>query len=462
MKSALLLISTWILSVTALLHINNESEFFSTISQELVLVKFFVPECEHCIQLAPEYEKATTLLSSEPVLLSQVNCLENKALCSRYFIKSYPTLQLFRNGKASIVYTEERTAEKMTEFMKKQLLPRIPFIETEKELQQLKDQEPILIVGYFSKDDQDAIEAWNAFGTTWLDDFAFALVTDKELAKSENISSVPSFALYKHFDQGKETSAIKSQEDMLDFIRLYSLPLLDTITPNNFLNYVEAARPLVYLFSDQLDTKQELDRDFLPLAQTLKEHFSFVHINATEYPAQAEFLSLNETRLPALGVHNFKTGARYPWNGDWEMEHIKDFLVGIMENRIDPMVKSQAYPVKSDTIQVVVGKEFNQVVFDTEKDVIIQIYAPWCSHSQKLAPIWEQVAQNTKDIVVAKMDGTVNDVPPSAGFQVKEYPTIKLIKAKTNEIIDYSGDRTLEDILQFLHTHTRTIRHEEL
>jgi protein disulfide-isomerase A1 len=52
--------------------------------------------------------------------------------------------------------------------------------------------------------------------------------------------------------------------------------------------------------------------------------------------------------------------------------------------------------------------------------------------------------------VVAKMDGTVNDVPVSAGFQITGFPTIKFIKADTNEMIDYKGQRTLHDFVKFL------------
>ncbi|EIE84149.1 hypothetical protein G6F46_007422 [Rhizopus delemar] len=466
------LISTWILAVTGqVVHLKNQDEFIKNINQhDLVLVDFFAPSCHHCKALEPEYEQAASLLASEPLMLAKLDCTENESICSRYRVKAYPTLQLFRKGKASEVYRDEKTAEKMTEYMRKQLLPTIPTLEEKKELEELKEKESILVVAYLSPNDTASIAHWTSFSLKWMDDFAFALVTNQALSQTENIHHYPTLVLYKQFDHGQDVLEEHFDDEtfLIDFIRRHSVPLLDEITPSNFYNYVEAGRPLVYLFSDKDEMKERNQADFLPLAKTYQDDFSFVHINATEYPAQAEFLSLNSTRLPALGVHNFQSGARYPFEGDWDLDRIQQFLNDIRSGRLDPVVKSQTFPPASDSaVHVLVGKEFNQVVFDSTKDVIVQIYAPWCTHSQKLAPVWQELSQRLQDldsVVVAKMDGTVNDVPPSAGFQVVGYPTIKLIKQKTNEVVDYTGDRTLDDLVQFVHMHTTSLnpKHDEL
>ena len=75
-------------------------------------------------------------------------------------------------------------------------------------------------------------------------------------------------------------------------------------------------------------------------------------------------------------------------------------------------------------------------------------------YSKKLAPIWDElgakVQSSAKDIIIAKMDATENDLPPNAGYQVQGFPTIKLIKANSNEILEYSGDRSVEAFMKFL------------
>ena len=43
--------------------------------------------------------------------------------------------------------------------------------------------------------------------------------------------------------------------------------------------------------------------------------------------------------------------------------------------------------------QVVVGKNFNDIVNDESKDVLIEFYAPWCGHCKALAPKYEELGE---------------------------------------------------------------------
>ena len=42
------------------------------------------------------------------------------------------------------------------------------------------------------------------------------------------------------------------------------------------------------------------------------------------------------------------------------------------------------------------------------------------------------------------MDATANDIPPSAGFKITGFPSIRLRPAGKDEWIEYSADRSLE------------------
>merc|ERR1711913_230849 len=131
---------------------------------------------------------------------------------------------------------------------------------------------------------------------------------------------------------------------------------------------------------------------------------------------------------------------------------MRSFIKQYMDGSLKAHLMSQDIPEDWDKepVKVLVGKNFEEVALDTNKDVLVEFYAPWCGHCKQLAPTWDKLGEKYKDsktVVIAKMDSTANELED---IKVQGFPTIKLFKKDTNEVEDYKGDRTLKGFVAFL------------
>ena len=102
----------------------------------------------------------------------------------------------------------------------------------------------------------------------------------------------------------------------------------------------------------------------------------------------------------------------------------------------------------------VVGDTFESVVRASDRDVLLQVYAPWCGHSKKLSSIYEALGatfERVPSVTIAQMDGTVNEVP---GLEYEGYPSLFFFTA-SNRRYDVGDDveLTLRGLSDFVRAH---------
>ncbi|CAA6654374.1 unnamed protein product [Spirodela intermedia] len=105
-------------------------------------------------------------------------------------------------------------------------------------------------------------------------------------------------------------------------------------------------------------------------------------------------------------------------------------------------------------------RDFDEIVLDGTKDVLVEFYAPWCGHCKSLAPTYEKVATAFKmedDVVIANIDADqYKDLAEKYG--VSGYPTLKFFSKSNKAGEDYDGDREVADFVNFINEKCGTSR----
>ncbi|KAI8874605.1 thioredoxin-domain-containing protein [Backusella circina FSU 941] len=385
----------------------------------------------------------------------------------KHEVQGYPTMKVFRKGE-STEYRGARKADGIVSYMQKQAAPAITDLDSAN-FEEFKNSDRVIVVAY-ANDDASKAELKN-IAEKMRDDFMVGLVADEALAKEHGVTQLPTVVVYKQFDEGRnDLEGIIDADKVEAFIKAHSIPLVDEIDASNFQLYAESGLPLAYLFSDDEDTlKTHLDV-IKPFAEKYKGKMNFVYIDAIKYAGHAGNVGLKEN-FPAVAIQNLETGAKYPFDQSTALtaEKLEPFFADYLDGKIKATVKSAEIPADNNgPVKVVVADQFNELVLDKSKDVFLEVYAPWCGHCKNLEPIWTQLGEHlakqglANDILIAKMDGTENDIPEEGGFQVEGFPTLKYFKG--GEAIDYDGDRSFDDLVKFLNEHNSkgvTIKAEE-
>lgn len=136
------------------------------------------------------------------------------------------------------------------------------------------------------------------------------------------------------------------------------------------------------------------------------------------------------------------------------MPKLKDFLTQLEAGNLEPYLKSEPVPDNSaNAVKVAVAKNFDELVTNSEKDVLVEFYAPWCGHCKKLTPIYDELGEKmaAEDVEIVKMDATANDVPPQ--FDVKGFPTLFWLPKTSKKPVSYNGGRELDDFIKYIAEH---------
>jgi len=450
-------------SVWILLHIEEDGvlvltndNFEGAIAEnEFVLVEFYAPWCGHCKALAPEYAKAAGLLTEKdsPVKLAKVDATEEPKLAEKFEVRGYPTLKFFKNGKP-MEYGGGRTAETIISWVEKKTGPPAAALADAEAVKTFVEGKTVSVLGCFKDETTDAAKAFLAAASN-IDDMPFGITGDC----SEYGVDADAVVVVKTFDDGKAvlTEGI-TEEAVATFVSAESLPLVVDFNHETAQKIFsgEVKSHFLLFSSSKADDHEEKLNIMREQAKKNKGKMLFVTVNTDEedHKRILEFFGIVDSELPTFrAIRLGEEMAKFkPEDDSVTAENVEKFVTDFQEGKLKQHLMSEEIPEDWDKepVKVLVGKNFHDVAMDVEKDVLVEFYAPWCGHCKQLVPIWDKLGEKYADnenIVIAKMDSTANELEE---VKVQGFPTIKLFKKGTNEIVDYNGDRTVEGFSKFL------------
>merc|ERR1712018_1064126 len=102
-------------------------------------------------------------------------------------------------------------------------------------------------------------------------------------------------------------------------------------------------------------------------------------------------------------------------------------------------------------VVILTDENFKEEVINSELPILVEFYAPWCGHCQRLEPEWNEAASELKEktggkVRLGKLDATVHQ-SSSQQYGVQGFPTIKVFGSDKFNPTDYNGGRSASDIV---------------
>jgi len=180
-----------------------------------------------------------------------------------------------------------------------------------------------------------------------------------------------------------------------------------------------------------------------------KLNFAVANKDDFQHEASEFGMDVVTAEKPLVAIKSAK--GKFVMKDAFDMPNFEKFLNDYEAGNLEAYLKSEPIPESNDEgAKVAVAKNFEDLVTKSEKDVLIEFYAPWCGHCKKLAPVFDELGEKMKDedVEIVKMDATANDVP--AGYDVKGFPTLFWVPKDSKKAVPYNGGRELDDFVKYI------------
>lgn len=450
-------------------------------AQSGLVVVFVNEDCFHCRRAESLLLKAEELLGPDSdFVFASADVGEHRELSKEYAITGIPSVLLFR-GETKTDYAGGRSAPQMVDWLRRKAGTTRVVVDSGAEARALIRKHPVFVIGFFESEDsaeartflEVAVEIGEA------STIQFSISQDPAVAESFGVSA-PAIKLFR---KSVHKSAVFEPSSPSGFV---SAATIGEFVDNNKLDAVthfsqETAsllfRPnvpdhLMMFTSGKPEDAEESARAVAALQEVARaginqRRFTALVVDDSHALMWRHFGADPELTPVVMMVHAPEEAGppgsealpvlRYEMDQDAEVDaaslrrFVDDYFAGRLTAEV---VTEDEESIGVDGAALAVTAEnFERIVLDEERDVLLMFYAPWCAYCKQFAPDYAEVTRRlsaVSSVLVAQIDATQNEVDhPSA--KVRGFPTLMLYPAGGNgAAVEYNGNREVEDVISFL------------
>ena len=354
-------------------------------SEEHWMVEFYAPWCGHCKNLKPAWISAAKKTKGE-VNFGAVNCddASNKAVCSEYGIKGFPTIKYFGpKGKAPIPYSGPRDAKALAEYATRRAkgksepkaTPKTPpssgggFYTNVKEVvdltsstfaEKVKASEEHWFVEFYAPwcgHCKNLKPAWISAAKELKGEVNFGAVNCDDASNRDLCSEygVQGFPTLKYLEPNKEAakySGMRDAKTIIDFARTkykktIAVPAAEMTSQDMFEERCTGSEShprkyhmcLVGFLPDILDTQASGRNAYIEMMNNVsRTHagapYSFLWVSAGSQPELEANFNIGGFGYPALAAYSPKKNAYASLKGGFSIQEIDNLIKDLRKGKI--------------------------------------------------------------------------------------------------------------------------------
>lgn len=155
-------------------------------------------------------------------------------------------------------------------------------------------------------------------------------------------------------------------------------------TMDRIFNYQS---PALIWFADTHDKNSEKYKIFEEVAKNFRGKLAFVSAGFDGETTNefVEYFGIEEETLMGIVPLTEEEINKYLFTGEWTKENLLQWVDNFLSGKVKKHLKTEEIPKKNKgPVIKVVGKNYQEVVMDENKHVLIEFYAPWCEHCKNV------------------------------------------------------------------------------